>query len=313
MVDPEISAYLLENTTKERINEIKKHEQFNVDNYDCFINIKYSMNDSESINVDSKILKDLGEANLNTHSILINERRWVLLNYPSKLDAYKTSMTTKDFYDYSINSMNFDYSKMYNDIKPLKELMEKTKKVRILSPNTDLTFSIEGMPARECCGKCNLPDGEIYTAPIKNSVNGVITYNTDSPYNGYTFKNICLKFKDGKIIEATSNNDEKINKIFDTDNGSRYIGEFAIGLNPMINKPMGDILFDEKISGSIHFTPGKAYKDAYNGNDSSIHWDLVLIQTKEYGGGQIYFDDILVRENGLFVLDSLKHLNYEIK
>ena len=125
------------------------------------------------------------------------------------------------------------------------------------------------------------------------------------------FENVRLVFKDGKIIEATSNNTERINQIFDTDEGARYVGEFAIGVNPFVTKPMKDILFDEKIRGSIHFTPGMAYEDANNGNVSDIHWDLVLIMTEEYGGGQIYFDDVLIRDNGRFVLSELECLNPE--
>ena len=191
--------------------------------------------------------------------------------------------------------------------------MEKTKKVRITSPDTDITFSIKGMPVIPCVGEMNIPDGEIFTSPIKNSVNGTITYNTSSTYNGEVFKDIKLEFIDGKIVNAScseENKNDKLNKIFDTDKGSRYIGEFSLGLNPKILHPMGDILYDEKIIGSIHFTPGSAYKESYNGNDSDIHWDLVLIQRKEYGGGELYFDDKLIRKDGLFVLDELKNLNY---
>lgn len=311
MVDAEISSKLLELTNEARIAEVKKHNEFDVENYDCFINIRYSTNDFENNNVDPVIRKKLGHATSASDTIRINERRWVLLNYPSRLDAYKANMKTDDFKEFAIDAMNIDYSEMYDDVKPLKKLMEKTKNVRIIGPNTDITFDIEGMPAIPCCGKANIPDGEIYTAPIKTSVNGVITYNTKSPYQGYVFDNISLKFKDGKIIEAKADsNNEKLNEIFDTDEGARYIGEFAIGLNPAIKNPMGDILFDEKIIGSIHFTPGKAYHDAYNGNDSSIHWDLVLIQREEFGGGEIYFDHKLIRKDGLFVLPELKHLNY---
>lgn len=314
IVDPEISALLLELTDDARIEELKKHSEFDVDNYDCFINIRYSTNDFENNNIKAITRKKLGEATKESDAIRINERRWVLLNYPSRLDAFKANMKTSDFYEFSMDSMNIDYSKMYDDVKPLKELMEKTKNVRITGPDTDITFSIQGMKSIPCCGKCNIPDGEIYTAPIKTSVNGIITYNTKSPYQGYVFDNVSLKFKDGKIIEAkASSNNEKLNEIFDTDEGARYIGEFAIGLNPAIKNPMGDILFDEKIIGSIHFTPGQAYHDAYNGNDSSIHWDLVLIQREDYGGGEIYFDHTLIRKDGLFVLDELKHLNYEKK
>lgn len=313
IIDPEISALVSELTDDNKIEQLKIHKQFEVDNFDCFISIRYSTNDFENNNVDPDIRKKVGKSTMKIDDIRINDRRWVLLNYPSRLDAYKANMKTSDFYDYAIDAMTFDYSRLYKDIHPLKELMENTKKVRLVGPNTDITFSIEGMPAIPCCGKCNIPDGEIYTAPIKNSVNGIITYNAKSPYQGYVFDNISLKFKDGKIIDATaSSNNEKLNEIFDADEGARYIGEFAIGLNPLIEDPMGDILFDEKIVGSIHFTPGRSYKDAYNGNESSIHWDLVLIQRKEYGGGEMYFDDKLIRKDGIFVIPELKHLNYEI-
>ena len=220
-------------------------------------------------------------------------------------------MLFRSFEDLYFDVCNLDYSKMESAMTPLVELMNKTDKVRIVGNGTDLTFSIKGIGAVKCAGRRNIPDGEVYTAPIKHSVNGVISYNVPSVSNGIKFDNITLKFKDGKIIEATSDKSEAINKIFDTDEGARYVGEFALGVNPFVTRAMGDILFDEKISGSIHFTPGACYKDAFNGNNSAIHWDLVLVQTKEMGGGEIYFDDVLVRKDGIFVLDSLKCLNPE--
>lgn len=312
--DPEIGTLMSELTNEKRIETLKKLGQNDIDNYDVFINIRYTTNDYENSLVNPEITKKTGEALVDINDIRINERRWVLLNYPSKLDAYKASMTTDKYMDYALDVMNVDYSDLYERIKPLKELMEKTDNVRIVSPGTDITFSIKDMPAIPCCGTCNLPDGEIYTAPIKDSVNGTITYNTKSPYSGTVFSNVKLTFKDGKIVECSAdNNQEKLESIFDTDAGSRYIGEFAFGLNPLVLNPMGDILFDEKIIGSIHFTPGMAYKDAFNGNVSSVHWDLVLIQRSDYGGGEIYFDHTLIRKDGLFVLDELKHLNYNLK
>lgn len=314
LIDQQIETLLLVNTTDERIEEIKKRNKFEVDNYDCFISVCYSVNDYEEKNIPSEIRQKIGDATKDIDYIRINERRWVLLNYPSPLDAYKTKMPTDEYFDYAMDVMNLDYEDMYERIKPLEELMKKTDKVHIVGPGTDLTFSIKNMPIVPCCGEYNIPDGEIYTAPIKDSVNGVITYNTPCPYLGNIYHNVQLKFRDGKIIEASCSEDnESLNKIFDTDEGSRYIGEFAIGLNPKITQPMGDILYDEKIIGSIHFTPGHAYKNVDNGNVSSIHWDMVLIQREEFGGGDIYFDDILIRRNGLFVLPELKHLNYNLK
>jgi aminopeptidase len=189
--------------------------------------------------------------------------------------------------------------------------MNRTDKVRLTGENTDLTFSIKDIPAVKCAGEMNIPDGEVYTAPVRDSVNGTISYNTPSNYQGFTFENVSLTFKNGKIVEATANDTERINGIFDTDEGARFVGEFAIGVNPYIQHPMQDILFDEKIDGSFHFTPGECYEDAYNGNKSNIHWDMVMIQRPEYGGGEIYFDDVLIRKDGLFVIEELKALNPE--
>lgn len=314
IVEPEVNALLQEVTTESRIKEIAKHKMFDAENMDCFINIHYATNDFENSKMNPSIRQKLGEATKESDYIRINQRRWVLLNYPSRLDAYKAGMPTDDYYNYAVDVMNVNYKEMYESIKPLEELMKKTDQVRILGPNTDITFSIKGMNVVPCCGESNIPDGEIFTAPIKESVNGIITYNTPSPYQGEVFKNVSLKFKDGKIIEATCDgNTSKLEEIFNTDEGARYIGEFSFGLNPKILSPMGDILYDEKIIGSIHFTPGQAYDDAFNGNVSSIHWDMVLIQRKEYGGGEIYFDHKLIRKDGLFVLPELLHLNYDLK
>lgn len=312
--DPEVASSLTNMTTDKRIELLKKMGMQDVDNYDAFISIRYSTNDYENKEVSPVIVQKIGEALKESSHIRTNERKWILLNYPSKLDAYKAGMKSSTYFKYAMDVMNVDYKDLEERVRPLKELMEKTNEVRIISPGTDLTFSIKDIPVIPCLGTCNLPDGEIYTAPVKTSVNGYITYNTLSPYQGEIFKKVCLKFENGKIIEATCDGDNKrLNEIFDTDEGARYVGEFSLGLNPEILYPMGDILFDEKIIGSIHFTPGASYDDASNGNHSSIHWDLVLIQRKEYGGGEIYFDHTLVRKDGLFVLKELLQLNYNLK
>ncbi|MBQ7140541.1 MAG: aminopeptidase [Bacilli bacterium] len=310
--DPEISSLLSKGNTKMRIEEIAKHMEFEANNFDSFINIKYQLNDYENKNMDEDMKKLLAEKTQKYSDIKTNKRKWVLLNYPSNVDAHKAKMKISDFYDYALDVMTIDYDKMANDVKPLKELMEKTDRVRITGKDTDLTFSIKDIPVVPCTGECNIPDGEVFTAPIKDSVNGYITYNTPSPYEGNVFHNVRLEFENGKIIKATCDEDNTgLNKIFDRDEGARYIGEFSIGINPKITDPIGDILYDEKIIGSIHFTPGRSYDEASNGNISSIHWDMVLIQREEYGGGDIYFDDELIRKDGKFVIDSLKHLNYD--
>lgn len=310
IIDEEIWTLLLENTNEERINLLKKILDFEVHNYDSFISIYYNTNDYEEKNVDADIRKKLGAETRELSNIRTNKRKWVLLQYPSELDAYKAKMKIDEFREFSFDVMCVDYALMAENIKPLKELIEKTDKVRITAKDTDLTFSIKDIGAIPCCGNFNIPDGEIFTAPVKDSVNGVITFNTPSPYRGMVYNQVQLTFENGKIVKATSlDDDTQLNRIFDTDGGSRYLGEFAFGLNPLINYPMMDILFDEKINGSIHLAVGSCYEEATNGNDSSVHWDLVLIQREEYGGGNIYFDDVLVRENGKFVLPELEKLN----
>ena len=310
--DPILGSYMSLRTNDERIELIKKIREAEVDEFDAYIHMRYNVNDYEAKNIPKDVRKKQGQALLKSSDKRVNERKWVLFNYPSEVDAYKAGMSTFDFNEFAWKVMTVDYRKMRTSVEPLKKLMDKTDKVRIISPGTDLTFSIKGMGSVPCCGEANIPDGELYSAPVKKSVNGRITYNTPCPYQGMVFHNVQLEFKDGKIINATCDEDnKKLNEIFDTDEGSRYVGEFSLGFNPMIMHPMGDILYDEKILGSLHFTPGRAYKDCYNGNDSAIHWDMVLIQREDYGGGEIYFDDVLIRKDGKFVLDELKPLNFE--
>jgi aminopeptidase len=196
-------------------------------------------------------------------------------------------------------------------MKALQKLMDKTSDVHLKGPGTDLKFSLKGLKSIYCGGSHNIPDGECFSAPVKDSVEGVISYNAPSIYQGIAFDSVKLEFSKGKIVKATANNTEAINKIFDSDKGARYIGEFAIGFNREIKEPMRDILFDEKIAGSFHFTPGQAYEGpADNGNRSQVHWDLVNIQRPEYGGGEIWFDGKLIRKDGQFTLPELKALNY---
>ncbi len=241
----------------------------------------------------------------------VKNTRWVVLRYPTDSMAQSAGMSLSGFEDFFFRVCNLDYGKMSAAMDNLIRLMESTDKVRITGPGTDLEFSIKGMKAIKCDGRINIPDGEVYTAPLRESVQGTLSYNCPAVYQGVTYENIRFEFKDGKIVHAVANDSERINQVLDTDEGARYIGEFAIGVNPFIENPMKNTLFDEKIKGSFHFTPGRCYDEASNGNHSSIHWDLVAIQTPAYGGGKIFFDDRLIREDGYFVHPDLKLLNPE--
>lgn len=311
--DNRVTRELLMGQTEELAKLRAKYDGARMKEMDAYIGIRGGNNALENSDVPEAALQAEGEFYSHPvhNELRVKNTKWVVLRYPNEGMAQAASMSTDAFEDFYFNVCNLDYSKMDRAMDALKARMDRADKVRIVAPNTDLTFSIKGIGSKKCSGGHNIPDGEIYSAPVKNSVNGIITYNAPSVQSGFRYENVSLKFKDGKIIEATGNDEKKINAIFDTDEGARYVGEFSFGVNPYITKPMGDILFDEKISGSIHFTPGSCYDDCYNGNNSAVHWDLVQVQTKEYGGGEIYFDGELIRKDGLFVPNDLLCLNPE--
>ena len=239
----------------------------------------------------------------------VGKTKWVVLRWPTPAMAQQAGMSTEAFEEFYLRVCTLDYSTFTPGMAALKKLMDATDRVHIKGPGTDLRFSIKGIGAVPCGGLRNIPDGEVFSCPVKDSVEGTIQYNAPTVYLGSSFDNIRLVFKAGKIVEATSSNTKRLNEILDSDAGARYIGEFAIGFNPCILEPMRDILFDEKIAGSFHFTPGQAYEVGGNGNKSQVHWDMVCIQRPEYGGGEIWFDGVLIRKDGLFVPKALQKLN----
>jgi aminopeptidase len=241
----------------------------------------------------------------------VNHTRWVVLRYPTPSMAQMANMSTEQFEELYYRVCTLDYARMGEAIRPLAERMRRTDRVRIHGPGTDLHFSIRGIGVVPCEGRRNLPDGECFTAPVRDSIEGVITYNTPSLYLGTTFENISFEFQRGRIVKAAGSPRDRLEALLDTDEGARFIGEFSLGFNPHITTPMKDTLFDEKIAGSLHFTPGQAYTTADNGNRSQVHWDLVLIQRPEFGGGEIWFDDQRVRLDGRFVIPELEGLNPE--
>lgn len=277
---------------------------------DCYIAIRGSHNVNEFSDVPSTRMRLLSDKMRPVLDERVNNTRWCVLRWPHPSMAQSAGMSTEAFEDFYFEVCLLDYAKLKPAMNALGRLMTKTKDVHIVGEDTDLRFSIEGLPAIPCGGTHNIPDGECFTAPVKDSVEGVVHYNAPTIYQGIAFDDVRLEFKKGKIVKATANNTKALNRILDTDEGARYIGEFALGFNRLVKEPMRDILFDEKIAGSFHFTPGQAYEIADNSNRSSIHWDLVCIQRPEYGGGEIYFDGKLIRKDGQFLDKELEPLNY---
>jgi aminopeptidase len=306
-----ITREVLRGTTEGHATLVRDIEMFRMKRVQAYIALRGSANINEASDVASgqmalysRILRPL----LNYR---VNKTRWVVLRWPTSSMAQAAGMSTEAFENFYFNVCTMNYPRMAKAMVPLERLMKKTDLVHLKAPGTDLRFSIKGIGAKMCKGDRNIPDGEVFSCPVKHSVNGSIQFNTPTIYSGTRFDNVRLEFRDGKIIKATANNTKRLNQILDTDPGARYIGEFSLGFNPHIQSPMCDILFDEKIAGSLHFTPGQAYEECDNGNRSAVHWDMVLIQRPEWGGGEIWFDGELIRKNGRFQRPDLKALNPE--
>ena len=278
---------------------------------DAYIALRGSENIFENSDVPAEKVQLVSRVMKPVLDYRVGRTKWVVLRWPTSAMAQQAGMSTEAFEDFYFKVCTLDYRRMTPGMKALETLMERTDRVQIKGPGTDLSFSIKGIGAKPCGGLRNIPDGEVFSCPVRDSVEGVVQYNAPTVYLGTSFDNIRLVFKRGKIVEATSSNTKRLNEILDSDEGARYIGEFALGFNPHILQPMRDILFDEKIAGSFHFTPGQAYEDCGNGNKSQVHWDMVCIQRPEYGGGEIWFDGKLIRKDGLFVPKALQKLNPE--
>lgn len=312
---PQVLRALLQSGSEEQmrfIGEIELHRMQGVQGY---IGIRGSSNISEMSDVPTDKMQLYERLWLKpVHSEhRVKKTKWVVLRWPGPSMAQSAGMSTEAFEDFYFRvCTGVDYPKMAQAMKPLVELMNQTDRVHIKGPGTDLRFSIKNIGAVPCSGEKNIPDGECFSCPVKTSVEGTIRFSAETLYRGTVFSGIELAFEKGRIIHARASSDaqtRKLNEILDADEGARYVGEFSLGFNPHITRPMRDILFDEKIAGSFHFTPGQAYEEADNGNRSQIHWDMVNIQTPEFGGGEIWFDDQLIRKDGLFVIPKLQGLN----
>jgi len=304
-----VNRELALNATERQLNLTAIHELARMKKMDAYIAIRGSNNITELSDVPPEQMKLVAKKMRPVNDQRVQKTKWVVLRWPTPSMAQLAGMSSEAFEDFYFDVCTLDYRKLQPGMKALKKLMDRTDRVEIKGPGTDLRFSIKGIGAVICGGDRNIPDGEVFSCPVKDSVQGHALFNAPTIYQGIGFDNIRLEFSDGKVVKATSNQTEKLNKILDSDPGARYIGEFSLGFNPYVLHPMRDILFDEKIAGSFHFTPGQAYEDADNGNRSQVHWDMVNIQRPDYGGGEVYFDGKLIRRDGEFLPPPLRSLN----
>jgi aminopeptidase len=304
-----VTRELALNASERQLNLTAIHELARMKKMDAYIGLRGSNNITELSDVPADQMKLVARKMRPVQDHRVKKTKWVVLRWPTPSMAQLAGVSTEAFEDFYFDVCTLDYRKLQPGMKALKALMDKTDRVEIKGPGTDLRFSIKGIGSIICGGDRNIPDGEVFSCPVKDSVEGHVTFNAPTIYQGIGFDGIKLEFRGGKIVEATSNQTDKLNKVLDSDSGARFIGEFSLGFNPYILNPMRDILFDEKIAGSFHFTPGQAYEDADNGNRSQVHWDMVNIQRPEYGGGEVYFDGKLIRRDGDFLPKELRSLN----
>ena len=304
-----VSRELLREASEPQFSFQAEIELARMQKMDAYIALRGADNIFESADVPSDRMQLANRLMRPVLDHRIQKTKWVVLRWPTSAMAQQAMMSTEAFENFYFDVCTLDYARMKPGMKALADLMKRTDRVHLKGPGTDLRFSIKGIGATPCGGLRNIPDGEVFSCPVKDSVEGVVQYNAPTVYQGTSFDNARLVFKRGRVVEATSSNTKRMNEILDSDEGARYIGEFALGFNPHIRQPMRDILFDEKIAGSFHFTPGQAYEECGNGNKSQVHWDMVCIQRPDYGGGEVWFDGKLIRKDGMFVPKSLHKLN----
>jgi aminopeptidase len=304
-----VGREVLRGTNEKHATLARDLELFRMKKMQAYIAIRGSENASENADVPGERMAMYSRVIRPVLNYRVGKTRWCVLRWPTPSMAQGAGMSTEAFENLYFDVCTMNYQKMARAMTPLERRMKRTDRVHLKGPGTDLQFSIKNIGAQMCKGDRNIPDGEVFSCPVKNSINGRIQFNTPTLYSGTKFENVRLEFKDGKVVEAAANNTKRLNEILDTDAGARYTGEFSLGFNPHILNPMCDILFDEKIAGSLHLTPGQAYEECDNGNRSAVHWDMVLIQRPEWGGGEVWFDGELIRKDGLFLPKDLKPLN----
>jgi aminopeptidase len=304
-----VNREVLRGASEEQATLVRDVELFRMKKMQAYIAIRGTDNANENSDVPSDRMAMYSRVMRPVLNYRVGKTRWCVLRWPAPSMAQAAGMSTEAFENLYFDVCTMDYRKMAKAMVPLERRLTKTDRVVIKAPGTELAFSIKGIGAKMCKGDRNIPDGEVFSCPVKDSINGHIQFNTPTIYAGTKFENVRLEFKAGKVVDARSNNTDRLNQILDTDAGARYTGEFSLGFNPYILNPMCDILFDEKIAGSLHLTPGQAYEECDNGNRSAVHWDMVLIQRPEWGGGEVWFDAELVRKDGIFLPKDLKGLN----
>ena len=308
--DFKLNRALINSKNEEVYKEMYDMYEKMIDSCDVAIMLDNNIEEYQNISTDD-ILFFKNRYYLKIFQKIMLFKRWTYLRYPQQELADLFQLSYDEHLKLLEQISNFDYAEIEKNARILKNVLDKTEKIRVVNNDgTDVTFTKKGIDSSVCCGKWNLPDGEVYTAPEKYSMNGEIYFSFDTFFRGKTYQNIWVKVKNGKIIDSKCSLDEEFKKILDSDEGSRYFGEFAFGLNPYIERNYNDNLFNEKMVKTVHFAIGEPHYNTDNGNKSIMHWDLIV---NMQNGGLIYFDDVLVQKDGVFIDERLVDLNYNIE
>ncbi len=285
---------------KDQLQHVHESLMHEMKRTDVIIYISAPTNTRELSELDPKKLALRRKATERISRYRVENTRWVLFDYPCEALAQEASMSIEEFEDFVFSATNIDWSKEGKRQEKLKRILDKGKQVHIIGKNTDLRFSIEGRTAIKCFGKHNMPDGEVFIAPVETTTEGCIEYSFPAIYSGGEVDGITLEFKRGKVVKAhaTKNND-LLQAMLNTDPGARRLGEFGVGTNYNIKRHIKQILFDEKIGGTIHLAVGSAYKEGGGKNKSGLHWDMILDLRQ---GGKIIVDNRVIQENGKFLI-----------
>jgi aminopeptidase len=297
----EFSDYFFKYAGPEQIKHFPKIEEFEMKNVDCYIRIDAKENTRGLSSADTKKIAERSRILSPITDHRVDKTRWVVTKYPTAGQAQEADMSLSDYTDFVYNAINnVDWSKKFKEQEKLRKLVDGTKTVRIIGKGTDITLDIGGRRAANAGGEYNMPDGEVFTAPIESKTRGFITYTFPAIYMGKEFHDVRLEFKEGRVVKASAQKNEgDLNKILDMDEGSRILGELGIGNNFEIQKFTKDILFDEKIGGTVHLALGRGYKENGSKNRSGLHWDMIKDLRD---GGELYFDGSLVQRNGKFII-----------
>ncbi len=297
----EFAEIYFKNASQKQIKIFPKISFSEMKQIDCYLAIRASGNRKALSKIDAF---KIAEREKTIRPILdwrAEKTRWVIANFPCEAFAQEAEMSLAEYEDFVFKGVGgVDWKKLAKNQEKIKRLVNKAKNVRIIASDTDLTFFIKGRKAISDDGEKNMPGGEVFTSVVEDSANGHIKYSFPAIYMGREVSNIRLEFKKGKVIKATADKNEKdLNKIIDMDKGARFIGEFGIGNNFQITRFTKDILYDEKIGGTIHLALGKGYKETLSKNKSALHWDMICDLRKD---GELWFDKKLVQKNGKWLV-----------